>query len=335
MRRITRYTTNILSCLFLGLALTACEEEIGTKGNNSNGNATLVQGGNVSYASDTPVSIAAVAQRLEMPALRGGASNLVLVHTTDFYQHPDAVNYVMEYDTNKRASRWSAYCTHRYMSSYITKEERNFGFTWNRNNWRNGVVWNGISWDYDPFQEDPLIPEEYRTTLADHQRNGHDRGHIVASADRLNSMEANGQTFYLSNMHPQLSGFNQRGIWANLENRIRNNYDKDSFRDTLYIVKGGTIDADFHYATGSGRELVVPDYFYMALLCKNSNPGQWGYKAIAFWMPHKANNSDDFKAYAISIDELERKTGIDFFCNLPDNIEATVESNMALNTWGL
>lgn len=330
------YIQSALSCLAVALVLTACSNEglDGIKG-NTNGNAAAVQHGSIKYVSDDPVSLAAVAQRLEMPALRGGAANLLVVHTTDFYQHPDAVNYVMEYDTNKRTSRWSAYRTHRYMSSSITAVEKEMGFTWNRNNWRNDVVWNGVAWDYDPFQEDPLIPTAYRTTLADHERDGHDRGHIVGSADRLNSMEANGQTFYLSNMYPQLAGFNQRGIWYNLENRIRNTYDRDSFRDTLYVVKGGTIDADFHYTTGNGRALLVPDYFYMALLCKNSDPSQWGYKAIAFWMEHKENSSKDFKAYAVSIDELERKTGIDFFCNLPDDIESTVESNMAPNAWGL
>ncbi len=325
--------------MFVAFALIACGseeiEEVGKHGDNSNSNAVLVQNSSVKYVSDDPINISAVAQRLEMPAMRGGETNLVVVHTTDFYQHPDAVNYAMEYDTNKRSSRWVAYRTHKYMSSSITPEETKSGYAWSRDNWRKGVTWNGVTWNYDPFQEDPLIPVACRTTLLDHQRNGHDRGHIVGSADRLNSMEVNGQTFYLSNMYPQLAGFNQRGIWANLENRIRGSYDRDEFRDTLYVVKGGTIDADYHMAKGSGRELVTPDYFYMALLCKNSDPSQWGYKAIAFWMPHKANNSSDYKAYAISIDELEQKTGIDFFCNLPDNIETAVESNMVPAAWGL
>ena len=52
-------------------------------------------------------------------------------------------------------------------------------------------------------------------------------------------------------------------------------------------------------------------------------------------MEHKANTDTDVAKYAISIDELEKKTGIDFFCNLPDDIEAVVESNMIPSTWGL
>ena len=70
----------------------------------------------------------------------------------------------------------------------------------------------------------------------------------------------------------------------------------------------------------------------MALLCKNAQ----GYKAMAFWIQHKAGNDDGqaLKQYVISIDELEQKTGIDFFCNLPDDIEERVESNVAPNAWG-
>jgi endonuclease G len=50
-------------------------------------------------------------------------------------------------------------------------------------------------------------------------------------------------------------------------------------------------------------------------------------------MPHEPNTSTDYKAYAVSIDELERKSGIDFFCNLPDDIEQQVESNLVLAAW--
>ena len=37
----------------------------------------------------------------------------------------------------------------------------------------------------------------------------------------------------------------------------------------------------------------------------------------------------------VTIDELEKKTGIDFFCNLPDKTEKEVESKIALKAWGL
>lgn len=303
----------------------ACTEENNTapgSTGNANSNAAITGQGLVEMVSeDRSLRVEQAAMRLEMPALKGG-DNLFVVHTAAGY----GINYAMEYDTRLKASRWTAYRTY---NGFSCNENH-----WNRNDW-DDAYWNGQYWSGDPFQEDILIPEAYRTTLADHQSNGHDRGHILGSADRLNSMETNGQTFYLSNMHPQLAGFNQRGIWPSLENKIRNSWDKPNFRDTLYVVKGGVIDGDVNYAQGRGQRLIAPRYFYMALLCKNKSANQGGYKAIAFWMKHEANTRNDYKSFAISIDELERKTGIDFFCNLPDDIEDAVEKNMAPAAWGI
>ena len=164
---------------------------------------------------------------------------------------------------------------------------------------------------------------------------------MLGSADRLNSKEANGQTFYLSNMHPQLAGFNQGGIWYNLENRLRNEYDKNSFRDTLYVVKGGTIGKG-QYSLAKNN-VPVPRYFYMAILCKNGEKTQGGYKAIAFWMEHKDygnnfNNQANFatmKQHTVSVDQLESLTGIDFFHNLPDAVEVLVEKQCTPSEWGM
>lgn len=71
---------------------------------------------------------------------------------------------------------------------------------------------------------------------------------------------------------------------------------------------------------------------------KNQQPSQGGYKAIAFWVEH-TNGTDTtagnaLSKYIVSIDELERLTGIDFFCNLPDDIENVVEANAVPAAWG-
>ncbi len=316
--------------LFLALATCLCcacgdEENNDLKsGTAKNENAN---GYVANYATEySSTNVQDAAKRLEMPRLKGGTDNLFVVHTIPTY----GVNYCLEYDCSRLAARWTAY---QWYTGFSSKESN-----WNRNAWKNGQTYNGYGGEGDPFQPDPLIPRDYQTTLEDHQSNGCDRGHMLGSADRLNSKEANGQTFYLSNMHPQFAAFNQGGIWYNLEERLRKQYDTTSFRDTLYVVKGGTI-ADGQVlapAKGfSGRRLIVPKYFFMALLCKNSSTSQGGYKAIAFWMEHKGNNDADFAKYAISINELEEKTGIDFFCNLPDDIEEQVEGNIALAAWGM
>lgn len=310
--------------LAFSLTFMACgDDEMTPNGNsvpNKNANAYVAE----AVCEKTNVDYLKIAQRLEMPRLKN-ESDLFVVHTLA----DGTVNYCMEYDYGKLAARWTAY---QWYTGFSSKDSH-----WNRNAWRTGTTFNGFGGNGDPFQPDPLIPRDFQTTLEDHASNGHDRGHMLGSADRLNSKEANGQTFYLSNMHPQLSGFNQRGVWYTLEERLRKNYDTTAFRDTLYVVKGGTIDqSNYTYTKGqSGRNLLTPKYFFMALLCKNKSTSQGGYKAIAFWMEHKANTDTDVAKYAISIDELEKKTGIDFFCNLPDDIEAVVESNMIPSTWGL
>ena len=80
-------------------------------------------------------------------------------------------------------------------------------------------------------------------------------------------------------------------------------------------------------------QLIVPKYFFMALLEKNAN----GYKALAFWTEHLNHTVPNahLADYAITIDALEEKTGIDFFCNLPDDTEDKVEKSLSLISWAL
>ena len=109
----------------------------------------------------------------------------------------------------------------------------------------------------------------------------------------------------------------------------RNGY---SFCDTLYICKGGTIDKSEQVLATIGKGLIVPKFFFMALLRVKNGV----YNAMGFWIEHKPSNDKRLAKYAVSIKELERKTGIDFFCNLPDDIENVVEEAAVNNTlWGL
>lgn len=276
------------------------------------GSAMAVNEGHVVMAvSEGNINLNAVTARMEIPQLRGGDNNLFIVHTVS-----NDVNYCIEWNYTLRAQRWSA-------------------FRWDRSNSGGNAGYSGN------FQEDPLIPAPYRTTLNDHYANGYDRGHIVGSADRQRTWEANEQTFYLSNMQPQLRGFNSKknggySIWYNLENRLRNTYNQDSFRDTLYVVKGGTI-GDGQYTT-TKNQLPVPKYFFMALLRKRNDISvNGGYAAIGFYMEHKehtgSSNDTNFEKYAVSIKRLEELTQIDFFCNLPDAIEHEVESSYSSVVW--
>jgi endonuclease G len=184
----------------------------------------------------------------------------------------------------------------------------------------------------DAWHEDDQIPQKYRTTYADHYQNGYDRGHMIASADRLESREMNRQTFCYSNVHPQLNVLNA-GVWMEMEEKLRR-WNTDAFRDTLYVVKGGTIDNEAQILERTKAGIIVPKYFYMAILCVKDGR----YKAMAFWIEHrKSYSADDHKLrnHVFTIDQLETFTGIDFFCNLPDFIEDGVEGDVTLSDWKL
>ena len=298
--------------LFLALpvlTLSCSEDDNLPKPNTGEGTATNTKGN----TNANPTTANAAYARLEFPRIKTTGNNLVIVHSTPAY----GINYSLEWDCDKKAQRWSCY----------EMDASNSVVNWKRKQWES------TSWGGDPFQIDPDIPEAYRTTLADYKGSGYERGHICPSADRQNSKEANEQTFYLSNMQPQVHGFNT-GVWENMENRLHNTWNTSTYRDILYVCKGGTIDNASQIATYAKNKLLVPKYFFAAILAVKN--GQ--YKAIGLWFEHKSNSDQNLSNYVVSIDELEKLTGIDFFCNLPDNIEDKVEAatkSEMLSDWGL
>lgn len=311
--------------LFVFLLLTGCGDDPvvspWTSGANNNDNKTLALP--LFTESTTPASLRTEAMRgFEIPSLKTGNVNAFIVHTLPNTQ----LNYCVGYNTSLKANAWTAF---KWYPGFSSNNK-----VWNRNRWRNGETFNGYGGTGDPFQPDPVLPANMRISSSDFTNWSYQRGHILGSADRLNSKEANGQTFYLSNISPQLKDFNEHGIWWNLESFLRDTYDQSTFRDTLYVVKGGTITPGKYKMVD---QLACPQYYYMAILAykksyAKTNSGFW---AIAFWMEHKANWDEVSSKYAITIDELERRTGIDFFCNLPDDIENAVEKSFYLSDWKL
>lgn len=190
----------------------------------------------------------------------------------------------------------------------------------------------------DAWALDPLLPESKQPVLYKGFKEGNAgwlaRGHQIPSADRLNR-PANVMTFYGTNMTPQINnGFNS-DIWANLESKVRSWANKS---DTLYVVTGCVIDykegETVKYALDNvGKKVTVPTAYYKVVLRyqKNSTYGYSGYSACAVWLDHKVYSRKTIEEeYSMSVDELEKKLGIDFFVNLPakvgDDIAAKIES---------
>ena len=145
------------------------------------------------------------------------------------------------------------------------------------------------------------------------------RGHQLPSADRQCCYDANAQTFYGTNMTPQLNAHNEK-IWADLESKVRG-YANTS--DTTYVVTGVIVSATSKKEKDSyGRSVTIPDAYFKAVLkySKSSTLGQWN--AAAFYLEHRAYSGSVTKEHSMSVDELEAITGIDFFVNLPAKIGA-------------
>ena len=246
------------------------------------------------------------AWRLEYPHINTSSTSQRVVKACGEY----GITYSLEWDNGKVANRWTVY----------TMCAKNNASNTSR---------------HDDFKDDPAVTTS--PTNKYNESGTYSRGHLCPSADRLASTEQNKQTFYMTNMQPQYSNHNS-GVWSTLEGYVRSKWQPTNSTDTLYVVKAATIadvtlngstsDGTLGTTTDSGNHtLPVPKYFYMAFLYYDK--AQNSYKAFALWTEHLNSNNPSAATVInnrISIDELEARTGIDFFCNLPDDIEATVEA---------
>lgn len=235
-----------------------------------------------------------------------------------------------------------------HMMQLGKQEVRNYSFYWDTTalvaHWvayplNNNLMGNGSrtdEWGLDPKVPRRLQPVIFRA-YGD-ARYGFDgwynRGHQIPSADRLN-YESNVATFYGTNMTPQMSELNA-AAWGVLEGMVRT-WARQC--DTLYVVTGCTVKGSTETVSDNeGKRVTVPTGYFKALLGykKSGTIGisgtTGGYTATAFWFDHKAysGNSSTVMAQRITVDQLEEKTGIDFFVNLPKAIgeknAATVEA---------
>ena len=167
------------------------------------------------------------------------------------------------------------------------------------------------AWAYDPVLGKDLSAAPFTGYAEDYAR-----GHQLPSADRLCSSIANKQTFYGTNIAPQLNEHNE-GIWSDLETYVRTIANAS---DTTYVVTGCIVDGATEFSTDSDDKTVtIPVAFYKALLrYKKGTKTEWS--CAGFYTEHKHYKSSNLKEIAMSIDELEKKTGFDFFVHLEDKI---------------
>lgn len=241
---------------------------------------------------------------LELPATTAGDGREWFAHNMeggDYFSSGGARNWSFYYDYASYLSVWVAYPL---------------------NNGLRGSGSRTDSWGYDPLlpmDSQQSITSRFEATRRYYSDEVFDRGHQLPSADRL-GYAANVTTFYPTNMTPQRNSFNG-GIWADLETRVRS-YASSS--DTLYVVTGCVIDG----ASGSvndraGHTVRVPSAYFKALLRYKTGSTYGDYMACGYLLPHDNGIAGgDYREYIMSIDELEKKTGITFFVNLAEKVGA-------------
>jgi endonuclease G, mitochondrial len=206
--------------------------------------------------------------------------------------------YTLSYSEENEQAEWVAY--------ELKKSELNY----NNNNFERPF-----------FIEDPKV----RTGSADwknYRRSGYDKGHLCPAGDRKFSKTAFDETFYTSNISPQLHDFND-GIWNRLEQKVR--YWAGKY-DGIYVVTGGVLSKNLE--TIGDENVTVPDYFYKVLLDNQNGK----YRMIAFLVPNE-DSEKPLYAFVVSVDEIEKMTGIDFYPKLDDKIESVLEKNSDYKNW--
>lgn len=208
--------------------------------------------------------------------------------------------YALWYDTTYRQAAWVAYLLTR-SDVRTTGVERS-----NR------------------FRRDPeILKRGWPSASDEHYKGGpFDRGHLLPSADRRGTTSENKETFYFSNISPQYPAVN-RGVWKNLEEQVREWADR---YDSLYVVTGPELVPGLDRRPGG---VGVPRRYFKALLVYR----QGRCETVAFLVPNTPKVERDFMTYLVTVDQLESVLGVDFFYQLPDDLENRAESRVDTAFW--
>ena len=165
------------------------------------------------------------------------------------------------------------------------------------------------------FRPDPFIKKNMSDSI-DYWNSGYDRGHLAASADFKWNRKALSESYFYSNIIPQHPQLNQ-GAWNKLEMQVREWAIENS---ELIVVTGPVLQSNLPKLPQGSFKVSIPEYIYKIVL--DYYPPQ--YKAIAFLYPNKSVPYE-LEKHVVSIDSLEKLTGIDFFPKLIDSLENILE----------
>lgn len=173
----------------------------------------------------------------------------------------------------------------------------------------------------DNFKADPKVSTG-SATPNDYRRSGYDRGHLAPAADLAWSEASMDDSFYMSNMSPQLPGHN-RGVWKRLEELVRD-WAGDS--DSLYVITGPILKPGL--PTIGPNEVSVPEAYFKAIFHYQGEQS----KCIAFIVSNEAS-SEPLQRFTVNVDSVEQITGLDLFYAVEDELEKQIEATLCLPCW--
>lgn len=202
--------------------------------------------------------------------------------------------YALGYNNNLKSAEWVSYILDRDLTGGVDRT--------------------------DDFRSDPDLATEYRTTPDDYDEPVYHQGHLANSESIDRTLNAMSETFYMSNMTPQLPGHNT-GIWKGLENRERKWANK---RGRVIVLSGPVYDGEIKYI---GNRVPVPSAYWKVIFDPVKS------EAIAFLIPHEKLKTKALNNYLVSIDDIESKYKLDLLSSLDDALENKIEKVKLNKQW--
>ena len=178
-----------------------------------------------------------------------------------------------------------------------------------------GTAGRAAEFSQDPGVKGCPLPQDYAGS-------GMDRGHLVPAADLRWSPDAMRESFLMTNVCPMHKALNEGG-WFKLEEKVR----EWTARDSVLLVFSGPVVSEGDTTLACGW-VTVPSAYYKIVMAPCVRP----MRAIAFIYPN-GRSGGRLRQYAVSVDEVERRTGLDFFPCLPDDEQQRLESPVNLDAW--
>ncbi len=219
--------------------------------------------------------------------------------------------YCLVYDEKHEEAKWTAHIISRDIATGGVNRTNDFRV--------DSLIKTGSS-----EEEDYFLTIEKDDGTVKYDGFGYDRGHLCPSADFRWSPIGLSETYYYSNMTPQLPEFN-RELWADVESFMReyvyNNPGKD-----LYIVTAPVLADNLPKIERGKNKVSIPVFHYKIAVDIEAKKG------IAFLVSQK-DLGYPIESYVVSIDSIEKITGINYYPNLSTEDEALIESKSDISQW--